>query len=227
MQHRILDMTSKSNTVNYASIAIIEFCENEILVEAISVTEDICDLSGAWNFDHENLEKIKNVLGNKLLILIGEKKKLPNSLREFENKLVSIQDFLDQAKYEAKKALQLYEEFHEKNEKEYLEYMQVKPAERKLLPKVTKKKLIAPIFYDWPDSINLDEAEKELTRLGKLSKIEGTPNEMRKILAAARLVQILIKFWINDENERLNRQYVTEEMAKVTILPPPWLKQVS
>jgi hypothetical protein len=49
---------------------------------------------------------------------------------------------------------------------------------------------------------------------------------MKRVLAASRLLQILIYMWKNDEVERLNRQYVIGSDAKSTILPAIWLEKL-
>ena len=61
----------------YASIAIVEVHpDNTVTIESISVTEGECVLSGAWDFNISESEKISNVLSGKMIIPIGEKKNL-------------------------------------------------------------------------------------------------------------------------------------------------------
>jgi hypothetical protein len=161
-----------------------------------------------------------------LVIVLGEE----NAARSWPviqaTSRVAINDFLTEAREEVLTALSLFQEFNAKNLQEYDAYMKIKPTERKLLPKVTKKNLVEPNFSSWPDSIDLEISKQELERLGKLSSIKGTPDDMKRVLAASRLLQILIYMWKNDEVERLNRQYVIGSDAKSTILPAIWLEKL-
>ena len=225
---RILNMKNIVQKIGYASIAVVDpLPSGSVAIETISVTEDACDLSGAWLLEPSELHKASTILSDKLIIVLGESKKLPGPLSDFSKMQVSIQDFLIQARHEVSTALKLFRDFQVNNEKEYADYMNIKPAERKLLPKVTKKNLVEPSFSKWPQDLNLSAAESELDSLGKLSKIEGTPEEMRKVLAASRLVQMLVYMWKKDETERQNRQYVKNEDSVNTILPTPWLKKLN
>jgi len=53
----------------------------------------------------------------------------------------------------------------------------------------------------------------------------STPEDMKKTLAAARLVKFLVDMWQLDEQERVNRKYVDGTDAEITILPESWLKE--
>ena len=220
-------MTVDSREIGYAGIAVVDLnLGDKIAIESISVTQDACDLSGAWLLKIGEEEKIETILENKLVIVIGggnTSKSLPAIQ---ETKRVYINDFLGEAREEVLTALRLFQEFNAKNQQEYDAYMKIKPAERKLLPKVTRKNLVEPNFSSWPDSLDLEISTQELEKLGKLSSIKGTPDDMKRILAASRLLQILIYMWKNDEVERLNRQYVIGSDAKSTILPAIWLENL-
>jgi hypothetical protein len=220
-------MTVDSREIGFAGIAVVDFkLGDKIAIEAISVTQDSCDLSGAWLLKIGEEEKLSTILENKLVIVLGEE----NAARSWPviqaTSRVAIDDFLTEAREEVLTALSLFQEFNAKNLQEYDAYMKIKPTERKLLPKVTKKNLVEPNFSAWPDSIDLEISKQELERLGKLSSINGTPDDMKRVLAASRLLQILIYMWKNDEVERLNRQYVIGSDAKSTILPAIWLEKL-
>ena len=85
-------------------------------------------------------------------------------------------------------------------------------------------KLVEPDFTLWPDSLNLEEASLHLAEVGRLSSILGTPQEMERILSAARLVKWLIEGWLHDEQERKQRSYISSSKPEIRILPPPWLQ---
>ena len=169
--------------------------------------------------------KLKSVLSEKLLLLLDQGNSVPKEIIEFSEHIVSIDDFLSQAKQDAAEATKNFLHFKAINENEYETYMKVKPAERKMLPKVVKKNLIEPDFSIWPSAIDLNAAEEELKRMNKLGSIDGAGVEVRRVLSAARLIQVLILMWKCDEAERVNRQYVVGDQAVSTILPLCWLNQ--
>jgi hypothetical protein len=161
------------------------------------------------------------------LIILGEHKGPKHLVPIFKEYEVHVNDFLIEAQKEVDSALNLFQEFNEQNKIEYENYMKIKPAERKLLPKVVKKNLIEPTFSAWPEKLDLESAESELSQLNKLSSISGTTVEMKRVLAASRLIQLLINMWKKDEVERLNREYVTGTDARSTILPIVWLEKLA
>jgi len=191
----------------YAGIAIIEVhTDNSVTIESISVTEGECTLSGAWNFDITENEKISTVLSGKRIIPIGDKNALNKLSLIGEIVIVDVLPFLSDAKNAASEALLAYEAFKSEN-----------PTKR--------KKLVAPEFYDWPIHIDFNLSAEYLESIGKMATPLGTPENFRKTLSAARLVKHLVEMWHQDEQERNNRKYVEGDDAKMTILPDSWLGQ--
>jgi hypothetical protein len=192
----------------YASIAIVEVHSNDsVTIESISVTEGECVLSGAWDFEITDNEKIHNVLSGKMVIPIGEKKLIEKLSLKGEIVVIDPAPFLRDAKNAAEEALMAYETFKSED-----------PTKR--------KKLVAPDFYDWPSSVDFSLSATYLESIGKMATPSGTPDKFKRTLAAARLVKHLIEMWHLDEQERNNRKYVEGEQAKITILPESWLSKV-
>ena len=193
----------------YASIAVVELHPGDLVtIESISVTEGECVLSGAWGFNISEEENISNVLSGKMIVPLGEKKELGKLPIKSEMIFLDSVPFLIDAKKAAKEALEAYETFKSEN--------------------LTKrKKLVAPEFYNWPDSINFNESADYLESIGKMATPSGTPDNFKKPLSAARLVKHLVDMWQLDEQERNNRKYVEGEDAKITILPESWLEATS
>ena len=190
----------------YATIAIVEVHpDNTVTIESISVTADECILSGAWDFDLSEDEKINSVLSGRMLIPIGDKKAFEKLPLKGELVILDSVTFLDDAKKAAKEALEAYEAFKSEN-----------------LAK--RKKLVVPEFYNWPDSVNFNASADYLESIGKMATPSGTPNNFKKTLSTARLVKHFVEMWQLDEQERNNRKYVEGEDAKITILPESWLE---
>jgi len=192
----------------YASIAIVEVHpDDSVTIESISVTEGECVLSGAWDFEITDNEKIQNVLSGKMIIPIGEKKSIEKLSLKGEIVVIDPAPFLRDAKKAAEDALVAYEAFKSED-----------PTKR--------KKLVAPDFYNWPSDVDFGLSATYLESIGKMATPAGTPDKFKKTLAAARLVKHLIEMWHLDEQERNNRKYVEGEQAKMTILPESWLSKV-
>ena len=220
-------MKSTLAEVKYVSLAVVDFVsEKKIAIETMSITQDTCDLTGAWLLEVDDREIILNILTGKLILGVSDVDRLAKIDSSLNNRTLSISDFLSDAKAEVGIATKLFESCVESNKREYAEYMSVKPQERKQLPKVFKKNLTPPEFSTWPNEINLANPVQELQHLGKLGKIQGTPSTMERVLGASRLIQNLINMWRSDESERLNRVYVLGEDAENTILPKSWLKRL-
>jgi hypothetical protein len=221
-------MVSTLAEIEYVSLAVVDsVSDKRFAIETISISADSCDLSGAWLLESKDRDAIKNIMTGKIILNLGNEISLKSIDQNATLRTVSLEDFLVDAKSEISIANNLFEKFVQQNRDEYAEYMNVKPDERKLIPKVVKKNLVPPDFSVWPSGLDLSQPHNELRKLGKLEKIQGTPIEMEKVLTTSRLVQILINMWKSDESERLNRVYVLGADAESTILPKSWLSRVT
>lgn len=192
----------------YVSIAIIEITSDErFLVETLSISKNEVVLSGAWDFSLHQIDSIKGVLTGSLLIPLGDEKRLREFLIDSHYIYLELPLFLEEAKLAASEAFLAFDT-----------YKSDRPSKR--------KKLVAPEFYNWPDSVNLDKATEILESMGKLAIPLGTPHEMKRVIAAARLLKHLIDKWHSDEQERINRKYIQGHMVDLTILPKVWLQTV-
>lgn len=216
-----------SRIMTYGSVAVVEvLATGEIAIEAISVTQDACELSGAWIISDSQVGIADQILEDRLLILVGERSLQAKKLTRFLDNEVSIQEFIDEARRDAQNALSSFEEYVNQSDLEYKKYMSINPVERKLLPKVVKKKLISPDFYEWPLMVDLNKGQEFLISVGKMGQISGTAKEMENVLTGARVIKHLVEMWRRDEIERSNRLYVLDNAAQISILPHCWLNKI-
>jgi hypothetical protein len=191
----------------YASIAVVEMHSNErVIIESISVSKGECVLSGAWDFTVSEKIKIDSVLSGKLIITLGDESAVTQLLGYSDLKYLKAKPFLQEAKKAADEALAAYELF-------------------KLEDIKKRKKMVEPSFFAWPDDLDFNHSIEYLESIGKMAVPTSTPKEMKKTLAAARLVKFLVDMWQQDEQERGNRKYVEGTEAEITILPESWLKE--
>lgn len=215
-------------SLSYASIALIDFrLSGQVSLVTVSATEQECVPSGAWNYSSRQSSEFLQVLEGRLLIILGNQNKsslLSDDLLERE---VTIFDFVTSASKRARDFLDDYDVFVKRSDIEYADYMSVKPKERKLLPKLTKRSLVRPIFFDWPSTVNLDEASHYLESLGKFSHVQGTPSEMEKVISASRVLKLFIDAWRSDELERSSRSFIQSNEIRNLLLPETWLSMLT
>jgi hypothetical protein len=191
----------------YASIVVVEIHSNDrVTIESISVSKNECVLSGAWNLSLNEKLEISNIISGKLVIALGDETLAKKTFSKEELKFLDLSSFLEEASNAAHDAMAAYEVFKSEDLKK-------------------RKNMVEPSFFDWPETLNLNDSAEYLDSLGKMSASESTPSEMKKTLSAARLVKFLIEKWQMDEQERVNRKYVEGADAEITILPTVWLKE--
>lgn len=212
------------NSPTYASIAIVEFLpETTIIVETISVTPDSCDLSGAWKIERSDFSLLNQIIEGRLVVIVGNKDLAKDYLNAHSVAEVHLEDFVVEAKEDTRLAINSFDDYVEQNEIDYATYMSVKPAERKSIAKVVKKKLVKPEFYEWPDSVDLNNAEEFLNSRGIRREFSGDDTCFKHLLFSANLVKHFIDKWRMDEIERSNRLYVLGKEASISLLPLVWL----
>jgi len=212
---------------DYASIAILDCPSSDLIaVEVISVTKDSCDLAGAWILDINDIATFDQIIEGRLLIKLNLNPILEKSLEKNSSLVLDFEEFLSEAKSDAENAILSYENFMIENERAYREYMAIKPADRKLLPKVTKKQLIAPEFSKWPSDFDIRKSDLFFESLNKKGLSKTGDTKMKNALLASRATKYLIDMWRFDEMERANRVYVDGDEAKVSILPSSWLSKI-
>ena len=213
---------------NYASLVLVDqIASGRIALWTISVTSTSAELTGAWVVEKDDLRTLGQIISGKLILPLDKAWQANEYLSGHSNSIVELSDFIGEAKNEAESALIKFGEFVLKNEEKYKEYMAIDKASRKLLPKVSKKQLSTPEFFEWPETLTIDYSKQYLESQGKLGLVTVDSKELRNVLIAARCVQFLISMWQTDETERRNKVYIEGEAAAVTILPRIWLEKLS
>lgn len=195
-------------------------------IETISVDANTCTLSGAWEFETLDDPAVTSILGARLVITCG----LDDGeavVNRFASKGVDIKTFIADASDSAKDGIERFNRYLEENARKYSEYMSIPPAERKLLPKVIKKKLEPIYAHSWELSYNELAPELTLRQLGKRESIEGTPQNMVRLITTSWLIKHLVDRWREDEMERKSRDYLYPEGEKIDVLPRSWLIELS
>ena len=213
---------------NYASLVLIDQLKSKkIALWTVSVTTDSAELTGAWVVEKNDSQTLEQIISGRLILQLSEAWQVDESLAGHSNSIVELSDFIREAKNKAESALIKFGEFVLKNEEKYKEYMAIDKASRKLLPKVSKKQLATPEFFDWPTDLTLNNSRKYLESKGKFGLVSVASDELANVLISARCLQFFISMWQNDETERRNKVYIEGEAAAVTILPRTWLEKLN
>ena len=211
----------------YASLALLEqIDEEDIAIWTISVTSSSTELSGAWVIKRNDLKTFQSITDGKLHIDISSQANTTKLPGLDSNLKVSIEDFISEARNDAIQGSAIFHKHLVDNEKAYKDYMAVAPSDRKLLPKVVRKKLVEPEFNNWPEQFKLEDSKNYLDKIGKKGLLKSADPKLEKILITARCIRAFIEMWKRDEIERKNKVYLDAETASVTILPKSWLQKL-
>jgi hypothetical protein len=210
----------------WANLAIIDMNQPRgCVVETIFVTDAEVTLSGAWLFEDYKDPDLAIILENRLVLTDSRQKNL--DLKKLGSVTVSLDEFVKDADKRAKESEIIFDQYVKKSADEYKAYMSIPPAERRLLPKMAKRKF-EPIFMNnWGFEIDLGNPGKTLESFQKRSEIIGTPPEMKYVIQISWLLKHLIEMWKQDEAERFGRKAMDPSFAEFRILPESWLKQVA
>ena len=189
----------------YASVAIFDLGPaNKLSISVISVTPSEVVLSGSWVLDQEQDKEILLILSDRLAIPLTSATEDAFPEKKYGYTKVSLDDFFAEARRDAESGLEAFNQYRNGDLKK-------------------RKNLVPPHFHDWSTPPDLLVAERILDSLSIPGTYEGTAVDMRRVLAAARLVLYLISKWQSDEMARSGRKYVDGTEAEVTILPRKWI----
>jgi hypothetical protein len=213
---------------NYASLVLVDLIKSgKIALWTVSVTSTSAELTGAWVIEKDDSQTLKQIMSGRLILLVDKMYQADELFSGYLNSIVELSDFVKEAKNESESALVAFNDFVLENEKKYKEYMAIDKTNRKLLPKVSKKQLTTPEFFDWPTDLTLNDSKKYLESRGKFGLVSVASDELANVLIAARCLQFLISMWQIDETERRNKVYIEGDDAAVTILPRTWLEKLN
>jgi hypothetical protein len=189
----------------YASVAIFDLSPaSKVSISVISVTPSEVVLSGSWVLEQHRDKEISLVLSDRLAIPLSSESENAFPEKKYGYTKVSLSDFFEEAKKDAETGLNAFNQYQSEDPKK-------------------RKNLVPPHFYDWSTPRDLLQAEEVLGSLGISGTYEGTAIEMKRVLAAAKLVSFYISKWQIDEAARSGRKYVEGDEAQITILPRKWL----
>jgi hypothetical protein len=217
-------LEAMNGSPNWASLAVVSFEQKYgYSIEAISIDTQSCSLSGAWDFETLDEPEVENILEQRLIVTSGITNR-DTFAKKYSSSGVDLKTFVTDASTAAQDGVTRFDKYLDQNEKDYSAYMAIPPLERKLLPKVVKKKLEPIYAHSW--KLDFDELRPELTlkQLGKRDSIDGTPSNMKRVIATSWLIKHLVDRWREDEVERTSRGYLYPEGRDLQLFPTTWMQ---
>lgn len=181
------------NLVNVLHISVIVASQNPLKYEI--------SLSGIWEFSRNESVDLAGFLQRR--VVIGTQDGIDFVNKIFKKKLnnSNLTNFVESALVEQDQ-LQILWEVH-------------KEADQK-----KRKNLVPPKWPTWPSKIEDNSPIKILEQLGKQPYSEGTPKEMRPLVAFGKVVNLMLANWMAIEEERLRRKFLKSEIETARIWPP-------
>lgn len=158
-------------------------------------------LSGIWEFSDKEKVEISNLIQGR--VPVGTKDGI-----EFIKKHIGIEDspgILSRFVLSATKEQELLQELWQAHKDE-------EPSKR--------KKLVTPKWPEWPADIDDSAPVDMLESMGRLAFPDGTPKDMRPLIAFGRLMYIMLENWMVVEEQRLQRKFLKEISKHPRKWPP-------
>ena len=82
--------------------------------------------------------------------------------------------------------------------------------------------LVAPNWPNWLEGIDLSLPIETLTRNGKSPHPDNTPEDMKDLIATARVVKSVLDNWRDIEEQRYSKKFLEISKLEIRLWPPGW-----
>jgi hypothetical protein len=95
--------------------------------------------------------------------------------------------------------------------------------EKHLLENPKKAKtLVEPNWANWNNELNIEDPVTSLIKSGRSAHPESTPDDMKSLIALARMVRHVIDLWRETEDSRFSRKFLSISEEDPRLWPPSW-----
>jgi len=84
------------------------------------------------------------------------------------------------------------------------------------------KTLVTPVWPSWQTDLSIEDPIQALTRSGKSAHPDSTPDDMKSLIALARIVRHALDNWRDLEDIRIGRKYLGLSKGEPRLWPPAW-----
>jgi hypothetical protein len=186
-------------------IAVVdETLGGAVAIEHVTVTDGGAALSGAWVLPNPSPAEIDNLL--RQWIIVGTRDGIDRVGRELGQSLSSadLRELVSACEAAESSILAAWQTYKDEEPKKRANLV---PVGAPTWPRVQEDADAAAILHD----------------LGRVAVPPGCAEDMRDVLALARLVEYVVNAWQELESERLSRPYLAAESPGRATLPTDWL----
>ena len=221
----------KGNTFNYCSFGKLYFCVTcstydmhmtnleQVNFHGLTVAQLLPDgrislgqvknafsgtsLSGNWIFDIDNSDEISSVCRSHILIATQPTLEL---IRESCNQSVFDADFNELVSSIQSEEIKLRNEW-----------------DAHLLENPKKAKtLVQPTWANWENALAIEDPISSLNNLGRSAHPDSTPDDMKSLIALARMTRYVLDIWRELEESRFSRKFLSVSKEDPRLWPPNW-----
>jgi hypothetical protein len=160
-------------------------------------------LSGNWVFSQNEPDSISSVC--KSHILISTKEAL-GSIEKNSNQTIFYGDFNELVSSIKSQEKDL------KNEWEA--YLLENPKKAKTL--------VSPSWANWSNALSIQDPIGSLSKSGRSAHPDSTPEEMKSLIALARMARQVLDIWRELEDSRVSRKFLEASKPDARLWPPDW-----
>ena len=160
-------------------------------------------LSGNWVFSIDQFEAIISVCRSHILIADEETCRALETTSGLKFLFGEFSDFVNCVKGAEKRLKDEWEEHVLEN------------------PKKTKT-LVPPVWPHWHNDLTIHNPIQALSNSGKSAHPDSTPEDMKSLIALARIVRHALENWRSLEDMRVARKYLDIAVGKQKIWPTDW-----
>jgi hypothetical protein len=95
--------------------------------------------------------------------------------------------------------------------------------EKHLLDNPKKAKtLVEPNWANWKNELNIEDPVASLIKSGRSAHPDSTPDDMKSLIALARMVRHVIEIWRDVEDGRFSRKFLSISKEDPRLWPSSW-----
>jgi|UPI00048AFDFA hypothetical protein len=160
-------------------------------------------LSGNWVFSVDQFDAITSVCHSHVVIADEETRRALEAISGLNFLFGEFGEFVNCVMESEKRFKDEWEEYLVKN------------------PKKTKT-LVTPVWPHWHDDLSIDNPIQSLSNSGKSAHPDSTPEDMKALIALARIVRHALDNWRSLEDMRVARKYLDLSVGEQKFWPSDW-----
>ena len=84
------------------------------------------------------------------------------------------------------------------------------------------KTLVEPTWANWENALAIEDPVSSLNNLGRSAHPDSTPDDMKSLIALARMTKYVLDIWRELEESRFSRKFLNVSKEDPRLWPPNW-----